>query len=61
MRRQTEEISWKKSQKKIFFKYMKERNRSANIQIIGVPERENINGDEEIIEGIMEIKFSQIK
>lgn len=40
---------------------MKERNRSANIQVIGVPERENINGDEEIIEGIMEIKFSQIK
>lgn len=40
---------------------MKERNRSANIQRIGVPQRENINGDEEIIEGIMEIKFSQIK
>lgn len=40
---------------------MEERNRNVNIQIIGVPERENINGDEKILEEIIEIKFSQIK
>ena len=35
-----------------------ERNRSANVQIIGVSERENINGDEEIFEGMIGIKIS---
>ena len=37
---------------------MEERNRSANVQIIGVSERENINRDEEIFEGMIGNKFS---